>query len=241
MILADLRERISATDVELVIQLLSRGDAAHRGDLLRMAGKHGIDSLLDAAELPELLRTAQSLGQPTAALFIYVTVRHALRAAGIDDRHLSDYLGALVFEFGLRDRAHRISRFDDEQYRYLTDLVADIAAVAGRRGFLLAAHLGNFSLWMAGVFPDRITAREERRGGPGLRYYEELGMRGFRLAASHRLAEQLDLAGLYSRAAESFSAIRVALNRLSDRLLFPHVNTPGRLLRQVGDEFRLQG
>ena len=113
--------------------------------------------------------------------------------------------------------------------------------MAGRRGFLLAAHLGNFSLWMAGVFPDHITAREERRGGPGLRYYEELGMRGFRLAASHRLAEQLDLAGLYSRAAESFSAIRVALNRLSDRLLFPHVNTPGRLLRQVGDEFRLQG
>ena len=113
MILANLRERISATDVELVIQLLSRGDAAHRGDLLRMAGEHGIDSLLDAAELPELLRTAQSLGQPTAALFIYVTVRHALRASGIDDRSLCDYLGALVFEFWLRDRGHRISRCHD--------------------------------------------------------------------------------------------------------------------------------
>jgi hypothetical protein len=241
MILANLRERISANDVELVIRLLSRGDAAHRGDLMRMAGEYGVDSLLDAPELPELLRTARSLEQPSTALFIYVTVRHTLLASGIDDRRLSDYLGALVLEFGLRDRAHRISRLDDEQYHYLTDLVADIAAVAGRRGFLLRAHLGNFSLWMAGIFPDHITAREERRGGPGLQYFEELGTRGFRLAANHSLAKQLDLAGLYSMAAESFSAIRVALNRLADRVLFPHVNTPGRLLRQVADDFRLQG
>jgi len=30
----------------------------------------------------------------------------------------------------------------------------------------------------------------------------------------------------------------VALNRLSDRLLFPRHHSPDRLLRQVADEFR---
>jgi hypothetical protein len=240
MILANLRERITNSDVELVIELLSRGDALHKQELVRTAETRGIDVLLDAPALPELLRAAPRLEQPSAPLFIYVAVRHALRGCGIDDRRLSDYLGSLLYEFGIRDRACRIGRVDDEEFLYLTDLVAAVAAVPGRRGFLLRAHLGNFSLWLAGVFPDHITTREERRGAPGLRFYEEMGARGYRLAADHRLARQFDLAQIYRRAAQSFTPIRIALNRLSDRLLFPHINTPGRLLRQVADEFGSQ-
>ncbi len=222
----------------MVIHVLSRGDPAHRRELAAVAQTQGIDALLDDPELPELLRRAPVLDRPTASLFVYVVVREALRTAGVDDRPLADYVAALVFEFGMRGRAFRIAQFDDEEYRYLVDLVADVASEPGRRGFLLRAHLGNFSLWLAGVFPDHITAREERRGGPGLRYYEELGAQGYRLAADHRMAEQLDLVELYRRVAGSFGAVRVALNRISDRLLFPHVNTPARLLRQVGDAFQ---
>jgi hypothetical protein len=241
MILANLRERVTTADIELVIELLSRGDPQRRRELARAAAARGIDALLDAASLPELLRAAPRLAPPSAPLFIYVVVRHALRDGGIDDRRLSDYLGALLYEFGMRDRACRISQVDDEEFRYLTDLVAAIATVPGRRGFLLRAHLGNFSLWLAGLFPDHITTREQRWGGPGLGFYEQMGARGFRLAAEHRLALQLGLAETYRRAAQSFGAIRVALNRLSDRLVFPHVNTPGRLLRQVADEFGTRG
>jgi hypothetical protein len=35
--------------------------------------------------------------------------------------------------------------------------------------------------------------------------------------------------------AERFGVMRVALNRVSDRLLFPNVHTPERLMRQVTD------
>ncbi len=237
MILANVRERFTATDVELVIRLLARGDAAHRRELARVAQELGIDALLDAPDLPDLLRGTPRLEQPSPALFVYVVLRHALRGVGIDSVRLSDYLGALVLEFGLRDRAYRISATDDEVYRYLVDVVAHAASASGRRGFLLRAHLGNLSLWLAGLYPDHITAREERRGGPGLRYYDRLGAHGFRLASDHRLARQLDMADIYEEAAVSFRHIRIALNRLSDRMLFPRVSTPGRLLRQVADEF----
>ena len=36
--------------------------------------------------------------------------------------------------------------------------------------------------------------------------------------------------------AARFGLLRVALNSLSDRLLFPNVHTPERLMRQVEDE-----
>ncbi len=220
MILANLRERLTPTDVNLVVRLLARGDQAHEEALTQGAAEHGIDALLDEPGLPQLLRAAPGLGSPSAALFIYVTVRHTLRDTGVDDARLSDYLGALVLEFGLRDRAVRIAHHDDEIYRYLTEIVADIATADGRRGLLLRAHLGNFSLWLAGVFPQYIAARRERKGGPDLRYYDEMGAHGFQLASDHRLAHQLDLAEIYARAAESFSVIRLALNRMSKRLFF---------------------
>ena len=74
--------------------------------------------------------------------------------------------------------------------------------------------------------------------GPDLGYFEELGKRGFELAAEHRIAEQYGLSDLYAAVAARFGLLRVALNTLSDTLLFPNVNTPERLMRQVADEAR---
>ncbi|MDH3289724.1 MAG: hypothetical protein OEO20_12655 [Gemmatimonadota bacterium] len=237
MILANLRPRIGASDLDLVIRVLADGDDAARRRIEREIATEGVDRLLDREGLPERLRSHPELGSPSAHLFIYVTVRHALLAADIDDATLSDYLGALILEFGKRGRAFRIAEHDDASYRYLVDIVDDLSVESGRRGFLLSVHLGNFSLWLAGIFPDHVTARNERRGAPGIGYYDELGARGFSLAAEHRLARQLEMSGTYRTVADSFHRIRVALNHISDRLLFPSIHTPGRLLRQVADGF----
>jgi hypothetical protein len=67
-----------------------------------------------------------------------------------------------------------------------------------------------------------------------------MGARGFRLASDHRLARELELDDLYAQVADSFAEIRVALNRLSDRLFFPSRSSPDRLMRQVADEFNLR-
>ena len=107
-----------------------------------------------------------------------------------------------------------------------------------RRAFLVQAHLGNYALWMSGRFPDRIERRRWRRGGPDLDYFEQLGRRGFQLAARHRLADEHGLALLFALAAERFPVVRIALNRISDALLFPNQHSPDRLMRQVRDEAR---
>jgi hypothetical protein len=240
VILPNVRERLTPADMDLVVRLLAGGNAVgERGCRERLA-EEGPDALLSEPTLFDLLLGAPGLAAPAATLFLYVAVRGALRRVGIDDAELSDYLSALLLEFGMRDRALRIAPADDQVYRYVSDIVADLDAVAdARRAFLLRAHLGNFSLWLSGVFPDCITERRERRGGPDLRYYEEMGARGFRLASDHHLAHQWALAPIYDRAAESFERLRVGLNRLSDYVFFRGASSPDRLMRQVGDAFRL--
>lgn len=238
MILPNLRQRLTSDDRQLVLDVLAEGNAGRRRDLEQQAGAEGPDALLDEPDLPRLLRDHPGCAAPSAQLFIYVTVRHTLRDTGIEDLRLADYLGALLHDFGSRDRAWRIAPHDDDQFSTLADILASAVAAPGRRGFLLRVHLGNYSLWLAGVFPDRITAHRERRGGPGFRYYEELGAQGFRLAADDRYARELEVADVYTRAADLFAPLRVALNRLSDQAFFRSIASADRLLRQVRDDDR---
>lgn len=240
MIRANVRERLTSDDMDLVVRLLAQGDAAREQRCRGRLAELGRDALLDEPGLFDLLHRTPGVAAPSAALFLYVAMRDAMRQVGIDDAELSDYLSALMLEFGMRDRALRIAPRDDQVYRYVSDIVADLDLVAEpRRGFLLRAHLGNFSLWLAGVFPDYVTARRERGGGPDFRYYEEMGARGYRLASDHHLAREWDLAPIYERAADSFERLRVGLNRLSDYVFFRNRASPDRLLRQVADTMRL--
>src|SRR6266496_1817545 len=235
MILANVRGRLRAPDFRLVVLALARGDTARRARFERLILERGPDELLDEPGLLDALLALRTLAVPSAPLFAYVAVRHTLRAAGVDDRLLADYLAALLLEFGDHDRHVRIGRADDESYHYLVDIVEDLTGLddAGERGFLLRVHLGNYSLWLAGLFPDYIAARRSRKGGPDLPYYDELGRQGFRLAAEHRLAEHLGVATIYRAAAEQFPTLRVAFNRLSDRVFFPNISTPDKILRNL--------
>ena len=223
MILANVRSRLRGADFRLVLLALSRGDSERRAEYERRLAGEGPDVLLDDPDLLAALLAVRSLVVPSAPLFVYVAVRNALRSGRVDDRDLADYLAALVLEFGQRGRYARIANADDETYTYLADIVSDLGEQDGdgERGFLLQVHLGNYSLWLAGLFPAYIAARRERAGGPGLAYYDAMGRQGFRLASEHRLAERFGVAGLYRQVAERFPALRAAFNRLSGEVFFP--------------------
>ncbi len=227
MILADTRGQLRGADVQLVLAVLSEGSTERRVRLERRLAVEGPDALLDAPELMERLLALRTLVVPSEALLFYVLVRHKLLQAGIDDRELADYLASVLRVFGQRDRAWRIDWNDDQKHRYLVDIVSDLEATTGNRRFKVMVHLGNYALWLAGVFPDYITARQQRRGGPDVRYYESWGQRGYRLAAAHELADHMGLDRVFAVAADRFTALRSAFNGLSTRLFFPTLQAPG--------------
>ena len=238
MILADTRHHLTRDDAQLAARILARDSGDELADLEARLTDEGIDAILDDPRLPGALLRHPRGAHASFTLFAYVMIRQALRQAGESDRGMADYVSALVIHFGLRDRAHRISPADDEVYDALAQLIGDVNDPDARRSFLVRTHLGNYALWLSGIFPDHIERRRWRRGGPDLEYYEEMGRRGFQLAADHRLAEEHGLAVLYATAAERFGILRAALNAVSDSLFFPNVHTPERLMRQVRDEAR---
>jgi hypothetical protein len=217
----DTRSQLNARDLQLLLLLLSRGSARRRRHWERRLETEGPDALLDEPALLERLLAVRTLLVPSDQLFFYVLVRHALRRGGIDDRDVADYLAALLLAFGQRDRAFRVDWNDDQRHRYLVDIVQDAEASSGDRRFKVLAHLGNHALWLAGIFPDYIAARQLRRGGPGVTYYEALGRRGFGLASDHALADAFGLEAVFRVAAERFREVREVLNGVSDQVFFP--------------------
>jgi hypothetical protein len=234
MIRADLRSSLQSGDLELVLLVLSGGSAQRRRELEQRLMQEGPDALLDTPELPDLLVAARGMMVPSERLFLYVVMRHFLRATGVDDRDLADYLASLVLAFGERDRAFRVAHHDDQKHAYLVDILADLDASDGERRFQVMVHLGNYALWLSGLFPDYIAARRNRHGGPDVSYYDALGRRGFDLASGHVLAGRYGLEDVFRTAAEQFVALRATLNGVSDRFLFPGVMSPERILRQLG-------
>lgn len=240
MIAATLRNSLARNDAQFAISLIARERDGVRTELERDLREHGIDSILDDARLLDALLESPRGAHASLALFTYVLLRNALRTLGEQDRLMADYLASLVLKFGDGGRAMRVADVDDEIYSTLAQLLAEVNSPDHRRAFLVRSHLGNYALWLSGLFPDHIEYRRWRRGGPPIDYYETLGRRGFELAAEHGLAPEYGVQALYASAAERFELLRHALNGISDQLLFPHRHSPERLLRQVRSSMRLR-
>jgi hypothetical protein len=236
MLLGNVRASLTRDDAQLALRLLAQGEARALEAAEVRLREEGIDALLDDPRLLPAIIDSRIGMQVSVRLLWYVVVRRALCRVGEEDRALADYVAAILLHFGARGRAERIAETDDQVFATLAELLGEVDTPDARRSFLVRQHLGNYALWSAGMFPDRIEHKRWRRGGPDLDYYEEMGRRGFALAAEHRLAQEHGLDVLLRVAASRFAALRLALNEVSDTLLFPHVNSPERLMRQVRSE-----
>jgi hypothetical protein len=234
VILPNVRASFGRFEAGVVVRLLAGGDEAAAARVADRLRDEGLDSLLDDPRTLNAVLTAEH-SAPSGLVF-YLLVRHALLESGLDDRVLADYISAILVEFGREDRAYRADASEPGRFLYLVDLVAAMDSPDGRRQFLLRAHLGNYALWLTGIFPDYVTARVHRKGAPGIGYFEEMGATGFRLAAETVIAADHGLDRLLLLAAETFPELRVALHRMSDRYLFPSSRgAVDRLLRQISD------
>ena len=238
MIIPNVRASFGRTEAAYLVWLLSRGNEQTRTLWDERLREDGFDAILDDPRTFNALMAGRELSSAPPELVFYLLVRHALLEDGITDRALADYLAALIATFGREGRAWQIAD-EPTEYHYLTDIVAEGDRSTGRRAFLLRAHLGEFALWISGLFPDHINGRMQRRGSPGIDYFEQLGSSGFRMASRFADAEEIGLAQLYRNCADFFPALRVALNRVADRHVFPATGDRiDRLLRQVADQFR---
>src|ERR1700677_4922260 len=160
VIQANCRVQFTASDVDFILNVLGRrpGEAASLVALL--ADPETRDLILDDDLLFRALLEQGGCLRVSPHLYFYVLVRHVLRNSGLDDRNVADYVAELLAEFSRQERARCVTP-DGQSLNYFFDMMAALENADDHTAFWIRAHIGNHSLFLAGVFPEHIRHRCE--------------------------------------------------------------------------------
>jgi hypothetical protein len=101
---------------------------------------------------------------------------------------------------------------------YLSDLLLALKTASSYQTFLIRAHIGNYALFISGIFYESIESRSQR-GAPSFSFYEDLGRASFHALATHDVARRFELCDLFEKLADHFHQCRLALNCLTDEFV----------------------
>jgi len=228
MIRANCRARFTAADFDFIVRTLAGSSTDHVSLVDLLSDAETRDAVLDDPKLVEAILSNSPHLRISSQFYFYVLARHVLQQAGIGDRKLCDYVGSLLETFSRTSQLQRPDKVDppspssgatrDHAVEYISDMLIALKRLTRAEAFLLRAHIGNYSLFISGIFHESAQRRCQR-GGPDLRFYEEIGRTNYQMVASHETAKRCELSDVFANLAGQFRGVRLALNDLSDRLL----------------------
>jgi hypothetical protein len=218
MIQPNCRVQFAAEDIDFILSVL--GAKIETAECLTklLADEESRDLILDDEALFHALLERRGCLRVSTRFYFYILIRHVFRRSDIQDRAVADYVAEVLAEFARTERARCVVPGQTNPLDYLFEMLTALKTADDRTSFFIRVHIGNHSLFLSGVFPERIRFRAEMRGFPNLKYYEGLGRTHFRMASDHRLAQRYEVAKIYNTLAERFQATRLALNDIADRL-----------------------
>jgi hypothetical protein len=218
MIRANCRARFTAADFDFVVRTLARSQTDNVSLVDLLSDEATRDSVLDHPQLVDAILSNVSHLCISSQFYFYVLARHVLREAGIADRKLCDYVASLLETFSRVNDLQAPHVNEESGRQYISDMLVALTRATSEQAFLLRAHVGNYSLFLSGIFHEN-TQRRSLRGAPDVTFYERIGRTNYQLVASHATARRCELNDVYEELADRFRDVRLALNQLSDRLL----------------------
>jgi hypothetical protein len=217
-------ERLTDKDLRFLVEHFP-GPASSYEDMARLFASlpTTLESMLEAEYVQgKIFENRQALLEISPFLLFNVLLRACIGGArSATDRAVVNYLANLLTLFVHTDRVYRPEAGDEGSYEYLVDLAAEAGRADERRRFLLHAHIGNYALYLTGIFRDALEYRARYKRRPlDTRYYSDMGRVGYRDAASNRHAKAYKLDDIFLRLALHFDHYRERLNVLARQYLF---------------------
>jgi hypothetical protein len=224
VIQANCRAQFTADDFSFVVRVLAKSprDAVSLVSLLSDEAER--DAILDHDLIYNSVVDQTGCLQVSAAFYFYILTRRVLRRASLDERALTDYVAAVLLAFSHINqlRAPGEQGPTSRSFTYISDLMTQASKCPPEQAFLLRVHMANYSLFLSGMFAERVNAHVQRRGAPSLSFYEAVGQSNYLSMADHPQAKRTDLQAIFRMLVGEFRRVRVALNDLTDTLLHLH-------------------
>ena len=185
-----------------------------------LADPASLDRLLEDDSLHQRLLDAPRTLSISPRFYFIVLLKRAFRDAGLNQPELVSFL-ALALEERTSESGSSADTLVAGNGFYTVDVLEKLSASGDAyRNFKLLVSVGNHLLFLTGLFPDFVKHRENRRGAPGLRYYEDFGRSSYLNASRHPVADEFDLRPICACLAEHFCKTRRVLNDVAEKILF---------------------
>lgn len=154
-------------------------------------------------------------------LLFNVLLRRSLTdARTAQDRKVINYIANLLSLFIKTDRLYRVQQHDNKTYEYIIDMIDEAVNADSRRQFLVYSHIGNYALYLTGLFPQWIEYRHRYKKRPvDTKFFTDSGRAYFERASTHPLAREYKLSDVFFHLAVMFDQYKRALNLMARQYL----------------------
>ena len=115
--------------------------------------------------------------------------RAFVQTLGVYEPHVAEYLADVLADFAHRDQVYKIKDLSGKPLEEVADMLlhADVrlAATSFNREREVHKHIGDFTLFWAGVYPESLPRLQARTRRDHLLDYVQQGRNSYAIAASH--------------------------------------------------------
>ena len=212
------RIQFTAEDIDFILSVLRPKIGGPDALVKLLTDEESRDLILDNEELLRAVLEHRSCLRISTHFYFYILVRQVFRRSGIMERAVADYVAEVLTEFSRIERSQCRHKEQPQPLDYFFEMLSALQTVDDTTRFYIRAHIGNYSLFISGIFHEN-TQRRSLRGAPDIEFYEQVGRSNYQLVASHETARRCELTDVFAGLASRFHDVRLALNELSDRLL----------------------
>jgi hypothetical protein len=161
---------------------------------------------------------------PLRLLFQELVYRHLYDAADLRDAEVADYVSGILTEFTHVDRLYPIRNIVGRQLEEVAELLVESNPLLDANSFdrerEVRKHIGDFTLFLAGLFPEVVAALPRLRPLSPDTFvdYVAAGKKSYAVVAAFNLFEYRDEAPLFRRLSDSFERCVVGLNQVKEEL-----------------------
>ncbi len=204
--------RFTATDWQFIRDSLALTQKSREGLASLMDDPDAVRLILDHPKLFEAMLVSRHAAMVSPELFFFITVRHTLKRAGVDDLNVADYIAVVCADFGLPATAAQKLPETRLASLYSIDYISALEQAGSHERFFIHVQCANQFLVLTSLYPDFLHNRAERRGAPDLDFYEQVVVSHLEAAGRHALAEEFALEDTLTHVAQSFPPARRAMN-----------------------------
>ena len=157
--------------------------------------------------------------------FFHQAVRNSYEGRlGLNDPDVTGYVARLLCEFSQADKLYKVR---DEMGRPIAELEQMMAAADPVHGSapsfdaerMMRKHIGDYSLFVAGMYPEAVEGGSRRRHQPTLAELVHAGKESYYIVSQFNLFEYEQEAPLFGRLSDWFERCILGLTMVRDELL----------------------